>query len=327
MSEGTMALSEELKHREQVLVICEAFFYFLTLSVAIIGNSCVILAVYRNTRLRTIPNYYIVSLAISDILLPLLCAPYSTAVVILGHWPFSDDVCQVQGFFVMILACGSLLILTLTAINRFYRMVRTKHYRRIFTKSKTIIMISFCFGLACMEPLPYLVSGRRYVFHPGKLFCFQTTEISIPNLLVYVFVGVPTFTLSICYVLVFKKMRIHQRTVQNLRSSSLAEDSITLADVKVTKILFVTVMGFLACWTPISVIDCVDTFRGKVSFPRQVYVLYFILGNLSGAINPFVYGVLNSNFRQEYKKIFNFRKRSSKSQSIQHRRNRESTID
>lgn len=188
-------------------------------------------------------------------------------------------------------------------------------------------MISFCFGLACMEPLPYLVSGRRYVFHPGKLFCFQTTEISIPNLLVYVFVGVPTFTLSICYVLVFKKMRIHQRTVQNLRSSSLAEDSITLADVKVTKILFVTVMGFLACWTPISVIDFVDTFRGKVSFPRQVYVLYFILGNLSGAINPFVYGVLNSNFRQEYKKIFNFRKRSSRSQSIQHRRNRESTID
>ena len=102
-----------------------------------------------------------------------------------------------------------------------------------------------------------------------------------------------------------------------------------------TKILFATVIGFLACWTPISVIDFVDTFRGEVSFPRQVYVLYFFLGNLSGAINPFVYEVLNRNFRQEYRKIFNITTRSSRvhrlqldstSNSIQHRGDRESTI-
>ena len=325
-------LAEELQNRDEKLVICETFFYLLTISVAIIGNSCVILAVYRNTRLRTIPNYYIASLAISDILLPLLCAPYSLTVAIVGHWPFNNNVCQVQGFFVIILACASLLILTLTAINRFYRMVRTRHYRRIFTKWKTIIMIALCVGLACLEPLPYLLSGRRYVFHPGKLFCFQTAEISIPNFIVYVYVGVPTFTLSICYALVFRQMRNHQRTVQSLRSSSLTEDNITHADVKVTKILFVTVLGFLACWTPIAVIDFVDTFRGEVSLPRQVYVLYLILGNLSGAINPIIYGVLNRNFRQEYKKIFSLRKRNSRMQhvqmdltsfSIQHRRNRE----
>lgn len=336
MSEDMTFLREELKHRKQAFVICEALFYFLTILVAVIGNSCVFLAVYRNRRLRTIPNFYIASLAISDILLPLLCAPYSAAVVIIGFWPFSHNACQAQGFFVIVLACASLLILTLTAINRFYRMVRTKHYRRIFTKTKTIIMIVLCFGLACVEPLPYLLSGRNYVFHPGKLFCFQTSEISVPNLLVYLYVGLPTFTLSICYILVFKKMRIHQRTVHNLRSSSLAEESITQADVKVTKILFVTVVGFLACWTPISAIDFVDTFRGEVTFPREVYVLYFILGNLSGAINPFVYGVLNRNFREEYKKIFMLKRRNTRIQRLQldftdhsvdqNRRNRESTI-
>ena len=142
------------------MVICEAFFYFLTILMAVIGNSSVLLAVYRNRRLRTIPNYYIASLAISDILLPLLRAPYSVTVVIIGFWPFSHNACQVQGFVVIILACSSLLILTLTAINRFYRIVRTKHYRRIFTKRNTVIMIVLCCGLACMEPFPYLLSGR-----------------------------------------------------------------------------------------------------------------------------------------------------------------------
>ena len=314
---GIETLAKELQNRDMKIVICETFFYLLIISMAIAGNSCVLLAVYRNSRLRTIPNYYIVSLAISDILLPLLCAPYSVAVAIVGRWPFNDSVCQIQGFFVMILACASLLILTLTAINRFFRMVVTKHYRHIFTKWKTIIMIAFGVGLAFLEPLPYLLTGRHYVFHPGKLFCFQTAEISLPNFIVYFYVGLPTSALSICYALVFRKMRIHQRTVHNLRSSSLAADNISQADVRVTKILFITVIGFLACWTPIAVIDLVDTFRGEVSLPRQVYVFYLILGNLSGAINPLIYGFLNRNFRQEYRKIFSLRKRSSRLHHLQ----------
>jgi len=41
--------------------------------------------------------------------------------------------------------------------------------------------------------------------------------------------------------------------------------------IKITEIFFVTVVGFLACWTPIIVIDFTDTFRGKVIFQRQVY--------------------------------------------------------
>ena len=96
---GIENLAKELLNRDQKVVIFETFFYLLTISVAVVGNSCVLLAVYRNSRLRTIPNYFIVSLAISDILLPLLCAPYSIAVAIVGYWPFNDSVCQSQGFF------------------------------------------------------------------------------------------------------------------------------------------------------------------------------------------------------------------------------------
>ena len=181
--------------------------------------------------------------------------------------------------------------------------MRTAHYKRIFTKTKTTRMIALCFIFALLEPLPYLFSGRRYVFHPGKMFCSRTTEISVPNLLVSIFVGVPTFTLSICYFLVFRKIQIHERSAQsNLQSSS--SDEITHRDIKITKILFITVTGSLACWTPIVVIDVVDAIRGEVTFPRQVYVLYLLLGNMSAVINPFVYGVLNKSFPDEYKTFF-----------------------
>ena len=102
----------------------------------------------------------------------------------------------------------------------------------------------------------------------------------------------------------------------NLTSSS-SNNSLTSRDIKTTKILFISVLGFLACWTPISIIDFVDTFRGEVTFPRQVYFLYLILGNLSAVINPFIYGFLNNNFRAEYKKIILSLKKRNIDEEIQ----------
>ena len=97
MHEGSNdALEDEQKNRGVVLVVCETASYLLTLSLGITGNLFVLLSVYRNTQLRTIPNYFIASLAISDLLLPLLCAPQSITAVIFGRWPFNQDVCHEQ---------------------------------------------------------------------------------------------------------------------------------------------------------------------------------------------------------------------------------------
>lgn len=310
-------LSVELRNRALLWIICETAFYLLIALAAVTGNSFVLLAIYRNPQLRTIPNYFIAALAMSDIFLPLLCGPQSITVALLGRWPFSENVCQAQGYFVITLACASMQILALTAINRFYRIVRTKNYRRIFTKRNTIIMIVLSCFLASVEPLPYLLSGRRYLFHPGKMFCFQTAEISIPSFLVYAYIGPPSFTLAVCYFLVFRKIRAHRQNVQSNLTSSSANNSPTSWDIKTTKILFISVLGFLACWTPISIIDFVDTFRGEVTFPRQVYFFYLILGNLSAVINPVIYGFMNKNFRAEYKKIILSLKKHSTDEDIQ----------
>ena len=325
MSEGFPKLSDELSNREKALVVVETFLYSLIILVSIIGNFSVLQAIYRNSQLRTIPNYFIAALALSDILLPLVTSPQTIAVIAVGRWPFNHNVCQAQGYFVIVFACTSLLILTLTAINRFYRIVRTKHYRRIFTKGKTVTMIGLCFILACLEPIPYFSFEKRYVFQPGKMFCFQTTEITVPNLLVYLYVGVPVVTLS--YFCVFKKLRLHRQTVQNNIQSASLSTMATQRDIKITKILFITVIAFLACWTPILIIDFVDTFQGDVAFPREIYVLYLYLGNLSGAINPVIYGVLNKNFREEYIKLFSCAKRRRRRiKSIQEVSERRSTV-
>ncbi|EDO29478.1 predicted protein, partial [Nematostella vectensis] len=85
---------------------------------AFLGNLLVVWAVRRKPSLRTIPNYYIISLAVSDMLMASIGMPLSLVTVIAGKWVFGDALCQYQGFIGTFLGTVSLLTIMLTAINR-----------------------------------------------------------------------------------------------------------------------------------------------------------------------------------------------------------------
>ena len=95
--------------------------------------------------------------------------------------------------------------------------------------------------------------------------------------------------LIVCYLRVFKALKIHERTVaKNLRNGNARKVSLSLEDIKVTKILFVTVVAFIFCWTPILVLDVVDNFLGSGwELNRETYYMYSIFGISSSAINPY----------------------------------------
>ena len=92
-------LFRQLQERKDGLVVLESGLMIIINFLAFTGNMMVCWAVYRNQRLRTLPNIYVVTLAISDALMAVLCMPMSVVLLITGQWPFSGAVCQFQGFF------------------------------------------------------------------------------------------------------------------------------------------------------------------------------------------------------------------------------------
>lgn len=57
------------------MIIVYTIAYSLVFFVAVIGNTLVILVVYRNPRMHTVTNYFIVNLAVADILVTVFCLP------------------------------------------------------------------------------------------------------------------------------------------------------------------------------------------------------------------------------------------------------------
>lgn len=68
--------------------------YITILLLAIVGNALVILTLIQNRRMRTITNVFLLNLAVSDILLGVLCMPITLIGTLLRDFVFGEIMCK-----------------------------------------------------------------------------------------------------------------------------------------------------------------------------------------------------------------------------------------
>ena len=171
-------LSRELFERPSALVVLESLLLLIIDVSAFAGNSLVCLAVYRNRNLRTVTNMYVVSLAISDGLMATLCIPFSIVLLVTGKWPFGFELCQFYGFFCFFFTVVSLLLMTATAVNRYFCVVKPNVYRRFFKVKPTFVSIVIIVAFpASGTGLSLIFGWATYTVHYGKVLCLMQFPI------------------------------------------------------------------------------------------------------------------------------------------------------
>ena len=231
VTEGLTNLSQELQQRAVGLVVLESALMILINILAFTGNMLVCLAVYRNQRLRIIPNIYVVTLAISDALMAALCMPMSVVLLTTGQWPFNSAVCHFQGFFCFFCALNSLLLMTATAVNRYFRVVKPTLYRQRFkVKSTFISVVALTLFAALGAGLSSMTQWATFTVHYGKVICFMQFET--PHLdmaymayLDVIYISVPIGIITFAYYKIFidrKSTRLNSSHVALSRMPSSA---------------------------------------------------------------------------------------------------------
>ena len=133
---------KELKSRSKEKVILETGVFVLILLFLFVGNVLTLLAMILNPRMRTIPNMFVASLAVSDASFRVfMVCPLGVPVSLLSQWPFDHTTYQYQGYITIALSVASIHTMALMAVNRYYRIVKPSKYRRYFTKKRAMVMI------------------------------------------------------------------------------------------------------------------------------------------------------------------------------------------
>ncbi|XP_078382271.1 melatonin receptor type 1A-like [Oculina patagonica] len=298
------ALSRELATRSDELVWIETVLFAIINVAAFVGNLSVCYAVYRNQRLRTLSNMFVVALAVSDILMSTWCMPFSVTTLIRGQWVFGARFCRFHGFGVFTFGLASLQSMQIIAINRYFCVVKPEKYIALFRKQRTLMYIIVVWCAAFIASVPPLFFGHGgFEFQPGKAMCLYTfyTNIAYTVFVECVNIATPLIIITICYAKVFYTVSRSNRVFSQENNPQLLRANVE--EAKVTKSLASVMVGFACCWLPVCIIDLIDAARGEPSLPRQAYLTHGFLVYMSGTINPFIYAATNKQFRREYKAI------------------------
>ena len=300
----------DLNSRSLFLTIVEASSLLILNVLSLTGNTLICISFFKNTRLRSTTNLYIIALAVSDLLSAVFVMPFAAGVLITSKWNFGGAVCQLHAFFSLFVVYVSPVTMGLTAVNRYVRMCKSgQQYRRLFSvrRSRAILALVWAF-VACYTLVPRLAGLQKYKFVPGYAQCSiahlsETRKMIHYGIVLTLFFLTPLTTTIISYYKVSKMIRQHNADVSATFRSRERNTGISRHEITVSKSVFVVVLAFMICWIPLWVIVVLKRFSLVPKMPRNVELLCVFCLYLSNAINPFIYAGMNPLFRKEFRKI------------------------
>ncbi|XP_048396626.1 alpha-1D adrenergic receptor isoform X1 [Stegostoma tigrinum] len=105
---------------------------------AIAGNILVILSVACNRHLQTVTNYFIVNLAVADLLLSATILPFSASLEVFGYWAFGRPFCDVWAAVDVLCCTASIMSLCTISIDRYIGVRYSLRYPAIMTERKAV---------------------------------------------------------------------------------------------------------------------------------------------------------------------------------------------
>ena len=278
-------------------------------TLSLVGNVLVCISVYRNPRLRTSTNLYIIALAISDLLSAIFVMPLAAGVLISSRWPFGETVCQMHAFFSLFVVYVSPVTMGLTAVNRYVRMCKSEQqYQRFFSQRKSrVILASAWIFVVSYILIPRFTGLQGFSFVPGYAACLNKhlskfSKIAHYFVVVVLFFLLPLTVTIFSYKKVSKKIREHNVAVaQGLQTRQGRNSPLRSHEIRISRSLFVVVFAFMLCWLPLWVINILNRLVDNI--PRNVQLLCAFCLTLSNTINPFIYAGMNPLFRREFKRI------------------------
>ncbi|KAL2098236.1 hypothetical protein ACEWY4_007443 [Coilia grayii] len=318
-------------------VIGVGIFLAIFILVAIIGNILVILSVLCNRHLQTVTNFFIVNLAIADLLLSIIVLPFSASLEVLGCWVFGRVFCNIWAAVDVLCCTASILSLCIISIDRYIGVKYCLKYPTIMTERKagvilvvvwvSSMVISIGPLLGWKEPPPSDESICRITEEPGyalfsSLFSFYLPLMVILVMYFRVYIVARRTTKSLEAGVKRERnksmevvLRIHCRNMlEDPGASSKSKNhpfrsslSVRLMkfsrEKKAAKTLAIVVGMFILCWLPFFFVLPVGSLFPKLKPSDMVFKVIFWLGYFNSCINPVIYPCSSKEFQRAFTRL------------------------
>nr|CAD7594197.1 unnamed protein product [Timema genevievae] len=267
--------------------------------------------------MRNVPNTYIFSLALGDLLVIITCVPFTSTIYTLESWPFGDVICRLSEYFKDVSIGVSVFTLTSLSAERYCVIVNPIRSHvgggSISSRSLTLLIAVGIWLLAVLLALPAALfssvqtrrkdNGQTILFcspFPPKFGQAYKQMIVLSKFLVYY--AIPLSVIACFYVLMARHLEYSTR---NMPGELQGQSTQVLGRRKVAKMVLSFVFIFIVCFLPIHIFMLWFHFSPDAESQFDEYwnafrIFAFCMSFINSCINPVALYCVSGTFRKHF---------------------------
>ena len=287
--------------KRQWFIIFKYSVYCIIFLISLIGNTMVCFVVCRRMKTKTVTNYFIMNLAVSDLLYT-LCVPFD----VFGEnddWPYGAIMCKILYPAQTMTLTVSGFTLTALSATRFWAVV--KPLRKQLSLKHTGFVIVILWILATSTVVPY-INYLRY--DSSNRLCEESwphhkqRQTYTASLLVVQY-ALPLTIISTCYIrIAFELTKGQTKTTNRTLAKARGKEA-----RKVIKMLVIVTLVFAILTLPSTIMWMWLDFgeaEKHFSYFLDVIEVLNVFDFLNCASNPIIYAFCNESFSREFRRLF-----------------------
>ena len=299
-------------------LVCYCFIFI----VGLLGNLTICLVVLKSGPSYTLLpfNVYLMSLAIADLVLAVVCLPvYVMSTSAYSHPDGTEGVilCKIITGYLLPFWLGgvSIYLLVIISFERYTAISKPFVAFTRTTSKKTVLLIAGAWFIGFIIQLPTVI-GIDFTKGNSSIgnHCVYKWKSETQRTLIFVFAFTFQYIIP-ALIFIVNFYRIQQclaKFDRDLKQRFSDSYKLINVDIKVMKkkrktvrIVFVASLAFFICWTPNNIMYFLFQYAGRkdISWCNSGFQFGIILGFFNSCVNPFLYSFQSRDFRSHCKKI------------------------
>ncbi|RUS78866.1 hypothetical protein EGW08_013371 [Elysia chlorotica] len=320
------------RRKDMVSAVLLTIVYSLIFLSGVIGNVCTCLVIAKTHSMQTTTNYYLFSLAVSDLLLILIGLPPELYSIWEAYpWRLGETFCYLRQTVLestsYASSYASVLTITSFTVERYLAICHPLLAHKISALSRAVKIIISIWTVSLLLAVPYAVHTRLYnevyipdsdIPIPESLVCsipyhflegFMYYMFQISTFLF--FIG-PVTVIIILYILIGLALRrspLNRGSADDTPYSSIKSSSSNLPHQPrktVIRMLVAVTVAFIVCWAPFHAQRLMVLYVPKwtpelLAVQSHIFYISGVLYFVSATVNPILYNVISKRYRAAFK--------------------------
>ncbi|EDO41742.1 predicted protein, partial [Nematostella vectensis] len=260
----------------------------------VFGNVIVLMAIYRKNSLQTVSNFFICSLAASDLMIGLVMNPLNIAMNLKHAWVKLDHILmQLQSFFWIQMTTATTFSLCSVTLDRYICIAYPFKHNDIITTRRCLMVIIFNWAFSI------LFASLNFYIPP-------TSMTSLWIACAFITVVIPLTIISFCYLRMCHLASSHRRRITSESSATCREILHSQRNNKAMWTAGLIIVVFGVTFFPSFVVNCLQLLNTDLCIRHKyqcIWAWVSFISYISAATDPWIYAIRSEEFRSAFKTI------------------------